>query len=67
MTLQKLLDEIKRLNMIPKNIAIGYQNATIELKGIKETVEAVDNDIGLPTYCNEHKEKLWQQIKEELK
>ena len=72
MTLQKLLDEIKRLKKQSKSLIPG-QYPMGRIKGIKETVEAVD-ELGLCPLCvggrhNQYKSNraLWQQIKEELK
>ena len=76
MSLQKLLDEIKRLkriikrfpqdisktSQIDKRLWVGYKS---ELHGIKETVEAVDDLVDwCPTKTYRY---TWQQIKEELK
>ena len=57
MTLQTLLDEIIRL----KNLKVIGRH--LKLKGIKETVEAVDN---VPIVWYDKNKLLWQQIKNKL-
>ncbi len=72
MTLQKLLDEIKRLKEILSNTPNDEKWLACcedKLQGIKETVEAVDKytRVGIATVEKVNELRLWQQIKEELK
>lgn len=62
MNLQKLLDEIRELKKDNESMLSEYK-----LKGIKETVDAVDELVMWGIAKNSNTDKLWQQIKEELK
>ena len=61
MSLQKLLDEIKKMK---KEDREGIMGCSDKLEGIKETVEAVDGNVAM---CVNQDVGLWQQIKEALK
>ncbi len=74
MSLQKLLEKIKRLKDIDtKTTTQEYLNNKIKLQGIKETVKAVDKFLKytFDDFRDNNdvikERKLWNQIKEELK